>query len=372
MKHIKLIGLIALISLIGITPVFAAATEFTSENYKLDSLNFGHPLGLVSNESSQEATISNFQVTDIALTSAVISYQTPGLTKNKFEYGTTSNYGQTIEETGFTKDHVLRLTGLTQGTTYHAKVTAQTESGTKRQSDDYVFSTNPIPAIDLVTIKDLTSSSATISVTANTDVSVQIEYYTNEPVEVLGIKPGQKQTAGSSAKAKQHDINLVGLIGNATYFYSLIIDDSFGNRTTGGETSFRTPKDTVPPKLTPLKIEKLNDTKDSSGDVKIVVTWNTDKVSTGQLAYSQGPFKGEDKATKTTENKALTTTHLVILKLKPATNYSIMGISRDRAGNVGRSAVVNIQTPKARRSAFQFALDQLISLFGAFFKAITK
>lgn len=469
MKMVKRISLISLIGLISSTTALAAPTEFSSKNYRLIDLQFGHQLALTSREESvgpqiagegpqvsdvkdttatikwttdkssnsivlygkakdaltseagksnelvkshevqlvgldpdttyyfkvsskdkagnvgqsetkefttkKTAAISEVQITDITLSSVIVSFKTSSIVNATINYGTTTDYGKEIKESSgsLTTNHSLRISSLTQGTTYHLRITAEDEFKNKKFSDDYIFSTLPIPDIVSISLKNVTSSEATLVLEANTSVSVQVEYYTNEPVEVAGVKPGQKQVVGSgTTSAKSHELKLVNLIGNAKYFYKVIIIDNFGNRSETGENSFSTSIDRSPPVLTPPKVEQSLINDEQRDKVRLIVTWTTDKPATSQLLYQTGQQLDEKTALKTAENTAFLINHFVVIDVKPSTNYGLKAISRDRAGNIGKSQVTTVLTPKKQRSILQFVIERLTETFGGVLRFFNK
>lgn len=347
----------------------------TTYHYKVSSKDKVGNLGESAVKTfitKKSAAISGVQVTDITLTSALVNFTTSAIVNAVLRYGATSDYNQEVKEQSgsFTTNHTLRLGNLTTGTTYHARIFAQDESGKQIQSDDYLISTLPLPNVRSISLKDLTSSQVTVAIEANTEVTAEVEYYTKAPVEVLGVKPGERRTEGSTTKSLSHKIKLVGLIGDAQYFYRLILTDGFGNRTTTGENSFSTPRDSVPPKLTPPKVEHATQPEEGRDLIQVVVTWSSDKPATSKLLYQPGSVADLAQAPGTPENTSLVTNHFLIVELRPASTYSIQAVSRDYVGNVGKSGVTSVLTPRKQRSIFQFVIERLNEIFGAVFRLL--
>lgn len=323
--------------------------------------------------TKKAAAFLGFKVTNITLTNATVSFSTASIVNSVLHYGTTSDYGKQIKESSgsFTTNHVLLLSDLTPGTTYHVQVVAEDEFGTKIQSDDYEINTLPDPRVKSVSLKNLTATEATVVIEANTEVSAQVSYYTNEPVVILGTKPGERRVEGSTAKSPAHEIKLRGLVGDALYYYLVILEDKFGNRSETGENVFSTAKDSDSPKLSSPRVEQSGAPQGQNDKVQMIVSWQTDEPASSQVFYIPGRFD-EQAAAKTPESTSLVTNHFVILELRPSTTYSIQAASRDNSGNVGKSQVVTVLTPKRRRTIFQFVIERLNETFGAVFRVFIR
>lgn len=316
--------------------------------------------------TGKSSAISGVQISDITLDSAIITLETVTITNTVVNYGTTTAYGSSKSETSgsYITTHTLKLTGLTQGTTYHFQIKGTDSFGNVIYSDDYVFNTLPLPTISNLRVEDIGANTVTVKWSTNSETDSLVEYWTAAEVEIQGVAKGAKQSAGSAERAKEHIVKIATLFGDTVYSYKVYSQDAHSNRTESDDGVFRTAKDNVPPEISKLKVKNQTSAASASGKVQAVVTWETDELATSQMAYGIGA-KSSDKDKTTDENKVYTTGHYTILQdLAPASAYHIRAISRDLAGNAGESETITILTPKKQRSLFQLILERLESTFG--------
>ena len=310
--------------------------------------------------------ISSVQITDITLNSTIISFETITITNSKLKYGTTSDYGSQLSESSgsMTTRHSLKLDNLSQGTTYHFQVEGADEYSNTIYSDDYVFNTLPLPTVSNLRVEEITANTATVKWTTNSDTDALVKYWTAANVEIEGIAKGEKQTAGSPDRTKEHTIKVSPLFGDTVYNYQVLSQDAHSNRVESNEDAFQTAKDNVPPQVIKVKVKNQSPATSGSGLVQAIVTWETNELSTSQMVYGIGN-KTSTKDKSTGENKTYTTNHYIILQdLAPASTYHVKAVSRDLAGNTGESGLLTILTPKKQRSLFQLILERLENTFG--------
>jgi hypothetical protein len=87
-------------------------------------------------------TISNVAVSNIANTSATITWTTSNSSNSRVDYGTTTSYGAFVTNASNVTSHSLNLTGLTTNTVYHYKVTSVDVYGQTTSSADATFTTS--------------------------------------------------------------------------------------------------------------------------------------------------------------------------------------------------------------------------------------
>jgi hypothetical protein len=134
-----------------------------------------------------------------------------------------------------------------------------------------------------------------------------------------------------------HVVTLNSLGKSTLYFYKVRSADAVGNFTESKEGSFTTdPGDIIPPKLT------SGPTIASTSASSIVVTWETDKVSTSTVEYGRAAVT--DNAVGSQD--ALTVFHQVTVNgLQALTTYHIRVKSRDSSGNLYTSPAQDFTTP---------------------------
>ena len=92
-------------------------------------------------------------------------------------------------------------------------------------------------------------------------------------------------------------------------------------------------------------------------------SWDTDEPSTSQVEFGEGT--GETYSQKTQEDSNLTLNHLVVMSnLTPSKVYHLRTISKDKAGNEGKSIDSVTITPKSTQSALDLVVGNLSEVFG--------
>jgi hypothetical protein len=85
--------------------------------------------------------VTAVQVSNVAVNSAVITWQTNNLADSRVDYGLTTSYGSSLVNSGSVTSHSLTLSGLTSSTTYHFQVTSVDGFGQRASSTDATFTT---------------------------------------------------------------------------------------------------------------------------------------------------------------------------------------------------------------------------------------
>jgi hypothetical protein len=294
-----------------------------------------------------------------------LTFKTATIVNAAINYGTSSDQlnKSIVEESGsYTTNHTIRLSSLTQGTSYYVQISGKDQFDKAVTSDVYVFSTLPEPGLVSLKVQNVTANSVTIVAEFNTETDILIEYVTDS-TQASNLK-GLTQTQGETTRAKSHTITLTGLIGNATYRYKVFAQDAYSNRFESGEQTFTTAQDLIPPAITNLKTEPLLSRRADKEEVQMIVTWDTNEPATSKVSYGKGSVPTpEDQST--VEDPTLTIHHLTMVSgLTPGTTYHFQASSKDSSGNTGQSASVTVLTPRKSRSLTQVIVEQLESIFG--------
>lgn len=85
--------------------------------------------------------ITNVRVNPITQTNARVLWDTNILANSLVEYGLTPAYGSTVNDPAFVTAHDLALSGLTQNTLYHYRITSVEPSGLTVSTGDLTFTT---------------------------------------------------------------------------------------------------------------------------------------------------------------------------------------------------------------------------------------
>ncbi len=309
--------------------------------------------------TTNQPPISEVQVTDITLSSAIISWKTAALTTTTINYGTSTNYGNTVSDqsASSTSNHTVRLSGLNSGTLYHFRITGEDAGGSPITSDDYIFTTLSLPGIVKYSLGTITGNTAEILWETNIPTDSFVSFWKTADGESTA------KTQGSPELVKSHRVVITGLEGKTEYNFRILGRDVSGNAFESNVLSFNTPLDTSPPVITNVKSEVSTNTKDDR--LQLVVSWDTDEPSKSQVEYNIGSVTNDDYKLKSREDTNLNLNHIVIIVgLKPSTNYHFRIQAADAAGNVGHSGDYSVLTPQRRKSLLQIILEKLEQTFG--------
>jgi peroxiredoxin len=117
-------------------------------------------------------TISGVGVSNIAESSATITWKTNEDATSQVEYGKTETYGlKTVENTNLTTNHTVTLSQLDDGTTYYFQVISKDSSGNIATSDNQTFETTVAIPVGYeignrapeITLKDLNDHEVNLS-----------------------------------------------------------------------------------------------------------------------------------------------------------------------------------------------------------------
>lgn len=104
------------------------------------------------------AVLSDLQIQNLSLTSANLTFTANESVSATVEYGLTDAYGRTVTSAAAATTHVLNLTPLAPGSTYHYRVRATDATGNETLTTDATFSTpaesGAYPAGTLVKLVD--------------------------------------------------------------------------------------------------------------------------------------------------------------------------------------------------------------------------
>jgi hypothetical protein len=300
--------------------------------------------------------ISDVKVMEINLRSAIVAWTSTTISTSTINYGKTVAYGGTIsDQSGSqTTTHAVSLANLEPGTDYHLQISGTDTDGNVLTSDDYSFSTLPLPLISNFTIqavKDAASTTVKLDWTTNVETTTGADF---------SPKADGVTVSADDKFSTTHELTIAGLLDQTTYLINAKGTDHLGNIATSDQSSFTTPVDTRPPKITDLSIEaKSMSDLGAASKYQIIVSWRTDEPATSQVAYGEGT-SSDSYASSTDEDKTISNAHVVVISnLDASKTYHVKAISKDRSGNIGQSDDNAVITDKAKSSA----LDLIIQAF---------
>lgn len=334
----------------------------TTYHYQAKSINAIGRVGRSKDATfgtANQLNVSEVQISDITLTSAIISWKTSSILTSSIRYGKTTDYGKELvdQSAGSTTTHTVRMANLDSGSLYHFQIIGVDADNQPITSDDYIFTTLTLPTIDGLTLGTITGNSAEVSWKTNIATDSFVSFWHIDEDEAKAI------SQGSPDLTTVHHIVLTALSGKSEYSFRVVGRDTNGNRAQTNVLSFKTPVDTTPPQISEVKSEINTSAKDDS--LQLVVSWNTDEETSGQIEYTIGAVQSNQYKLQSKQDTTPAINHvLIITGLKASTNYHFRVKSTDAAGNVGYSNDYSILTPQKHKSLLEFIVGRLEDIFG--------
>lgn len=292
--------------------------------------------------------VSGLQITDITNTSAFVSWTTSKLSTTVLEYGSTDEYGFTINDPTQNTEHKFQLYDLIAGD-YHLRVKATDVDGNITISDDYTFEVPALPAVSDVLVADIGETTAKISWTTNVSTNSNVDIESEE----------QSGSQGNGDFTTTHSITLVGLTAKTTYSFKTRSIDIFGNVTLSDKYNFTTTADTQKPEIINPRSEVYSTGSGDNIKFQLIVSWETNEAATSRVDFGQGVGNNYDSVSK--ENLSLDMTHVVIINdLKANSVYHFRVTSGDRSGNIGVSEDYTITTPPKEKNIYTIIINAIV------------
>lgn len=303
--------------------------------------------------------ISEVNISNITLSSALITWKSTSVAQTNLYYGKDTTYGTSIAEssTSGTTSHSAFLDNLETGTTYHFKIRGTDTEDNDLVSDDYSFSTLPLPLILNVTTQPITDRPAQ---------ALKINWTTNVPTSstiTYASAGGKSSEVSKSELSIAHELETGPLEDNATYTFTISGRDQFGNEAVSTLSGINTKNDTRPPVISNFIVE--TETGEQGDDsIKVIASWGTDEPSTSKVEFGVGA--GDANLTQSSqESTALDTSHVVVVSgIEPSQAYQFRAISKDASGNIAKSTSQILVTNQKTQSIFDLITSSLSKAFG--------
>ncbi len=305
-------------------------------------------------------SIVSTNVTNIGINSALLQLRVSGATKATILYGIESNFNLVKEVlTSFTESsYTIPLEDLNDNSRYTYRIRLSDIEGAEYLNlETNEFTTLPRPTvsnIEIEEIKNVAQPTVKVNWTSNTEISSIVTFYPSNSED-------QARDSINLDLVKEHQLELSGLMANTRYVLIVKGIDKFGNEAISSPQLFNTATDTRPPRIFNVKVEAVN--PDSSENTsQIIVSWETDELSTSQVEYGEGTNGGYSQSTQI--DKGLGYKHVVIItNLKPASVYHLKAISEDNSKNTSETGNIVTITPKQQEKAFDIVLKGLGDIF---------
>ena len=315
--------------------------------------------GVEDFKTSDAPYISEVNISNITLSSALITWKSTSVAQTNLHYGKDASYGtiETESSGSGTTNHSIALIKLDTGTTYHFKIRGSDTDGNDLVSDDYSFSTLPLPIISNVTTQPITDrpeQALKINWITNVPTSSTITYVSNS---------GKLNEVSKSELTTSHELETGPLEDNATYSITTSGRDQFGNEATSTLSGINTKNDTRPPVISNFTAE--TEPSESGSDTnKVVASWRTDEPATSKIEFGVGA--GDANLTQSSqESLVLDTFHVVVISgIEPSQTYQFRAISKDAGGNLSKSISQILVTNQKAESIFDLITKSLAKAFG--------
>ncbi len=307
--------------------------------------------------------VTNVKISDIRLTSAVITWQSTTSTTTDLHYGKTNSYGQEYADPSGSAvtNHTVKLTNLNDSSTYHFKIFGTDTDGNSLSSDDYSFATLTMPKISNLKSDQVKGNIATLKITWDSNVP------TSSTVDYSELPNGTTLENTQSDLVLQHEVIVAHLSDDTDYAITAIGRDAYGNEGENANIKVRTDPDTTPPEISEITTETSISGFGADAKAQMVVSWNTDEPSTSQIEYAKG-VSGDSYGLSSKVDHSLVTSHVVVVSdLDPSSSYYFRAVSSDKAGNVANSSENSTLTAQAQSSIFDLILKSFSSTLGWLF-----
>ncbi|HWR17320.1 MAG TPA: fibronectin type III domain-containing protein [Terriglobales bacterium] len=238
--------------------------------------------------------LTDFTVSSVGTTSAVLTWVTNAPASSIVEYGTSPSFGSTVTDALTVTNHTVTLTDLAPGTQYFVRAKSQDPNGTIATSGALTFTTVSSGALAIYSV----------SVNAVTSTSVAIAWSTTTPANSL-VEYGTTAAYGSStvldpALVTNHLQTLSNLAPNTTYHFRITSVDSSSAVAQSPDLTFTTMQPTL--SITNANVPTI-------GFDSATISWTTNIPATSQVEYGTTTAYG----TNLPADPTLVTQHSVII-----------------------------------------------------------
>ena len=304
-------------------------------------------------------TVSDVNVLDVNLSSALIQFTSDGASSATVYYGGSKGFGltQKINTASSSSTYEVPLNQLTPGTNYYFKIDPFDAQGNEYDQTIFTFTTPPQPTITNVEFQPVPGAltgTEQISWTTNVPTTSQISY---------GLLNGTRSNQLDTDFTTTHSMTVSDLTYDTQYSITATSVDTLGNVANSDLQVFKSGIDTRPPVISDVTIQPSIIGNGASAQGQLIVSWKTDKAGTSQVAYGQGV--AGDYTTRTAENSAIVNNHVVVVSgLGTAQVYHVQVISNDADGIKGVSGDQTTIVGQASDNALSIVFNSLQEIFG--------
>jgi hypothetical protein len=310
-------------------------------------------------------SLTEVKAASASLYTATLQFTSKNGESAKIYYGTTTAFGGSKEVSVSTTEstYTIEISGLADGTKYYYKINLFDIEAEEYEGDTYSFETLPEPKVSNIVIEQIKTAAQPAVIIlwdSNTEVSSVLTYYPE------GDRSQTKDEINASLVTGRHRMVARNLLPERRYVFLVSGRDKAGNETKAEQFLYTTLADTRPPVILGVKAEGTSSTNSKDNEntkmSQLIITWKTDELSTSQIEYGEGSNSSYPQ--KTQEDGNLTLNHAAIISnLTPSKVYHFRVISKDKAGNVGKSIDNVTITPKSTGDALDLVVTNLSQVF---------
>ncbi len=277
MKPLITTILISLIVTLLLPSRIFAQGILTSDNYKLDNINFGNVFGITTSQGTIPIIASDGPtVIAIDANQATIAWTTDIKSTSTVAYGLTDKLGQETGVTGLATAHKVTVFGLEAQKTYFYKVISLDAAGAKAQSEVKSFTTTAESGLNGIRISDVSYDRALITWKTGNLTRTRLQFGTTSEY-------GQEIATEAFGFTTAHTQQLTGLTPGTEYHVRIIAIDQTEKEDVSSDFTFET--------IAEPRIESVSVDRNTANDVTI--RWTTNTPTTGIINYRSDRDKTE-------------------------------------------------------------------------------
>ena len=301
-------------------------------------------------------TISDFVISDIGLTAAVVSYKTNTGGTCTLKYGKGS-YSSTNEVTSSSTSHVIKLEELENSTTYQAMADCVDSDGNEFSSDEYTFTTLRQPIV----------SDAQVQNKENVDIpTVDVYYKTDEDTTTL-VKFKKTDESNyhnylTNENVSEHKATIEGLEPSKEYELILTGISVSGVEAVPQTIRITTKSDSRPPGVTVNRAIGKVVGRGSGAQANMYVKVETDELTNVRIFFGKGTLF--ENFEQSSAESPFNTYHLITIPVDPGRLYSYIVEAKDEAQNKTITKAVTVVVEEPKNNATEIVMETFSNKFG--------
>ncbi|PLX27606.1 hypothetical protein C0581_03340 [Candidatus Parcubacteria bacterium] len=277
-------------------------------------------------------------------------------------YEQTREYNQTVGDPNIeTTEHSVKINELRPATTYHYQVMSKTSVSDFTKSPDFIFTTRD-EENDIRSYQMNTSEEGVVDVVWET-VRPTDSLITYTPYRDGELVMAETRSIYEKGLTMKHQIPVDDFESGLIYQIELSGEDSGGTTIRKVIETYSTEGVDIAPFISRVKTDTALLPGDESR-VQVVISWDTNELSTGQVFYQKGFGSTEELKDQTSLVSGYTKNHIIVItNFDPGSVYQFQVESVDISGNAARSKTYTILTPRQKESVLQVIMNNMEDTF---------